>query len=377
MSAKVAVIGGGIVGSTAAYFLSKENDWDVTIFDEGIGQGTSASAGIISPWLSRRRNKKWYRMVKEAAAFYPVFLNEVMNGKQIPSSVYNKVGTLLFKKKYEYLEETLEIGLKRREHAPEIGELKILSPEEIKDKFPIYENTKSALWAEGGARVDGGELVHLLVEVSKKQGARFIQEKAELSVVDKATYQVKSNSVDETFDKVVLANAAWLKESLEPLGYEVDVRPQKGQLAELFLENQQTNDWPVIMPEGEKDIIPFDDGHIVIGATHEDEMEFDLTIQKDLLDGMVEEAINEFSSEFKDAAILNYRSGTRGYTSDYSPFFGKVPQLNGVVAASGLGSTGLTAGPLVGKILAEIILGKETSLPLEDYPAEKYIQVKI
>lgn len=376
MPAKVAVIGGGIVGSTAAYFLSKENNWDVTIFDEGTGQGTSASAGIISPWLSRRRNQKWYRMVKDAAAFYPTFLNEVMEGKQIPSSVYNKVGTLLFKKNPEYLEEMLEIGLKRRENAPEIGELKILSPEEIKEKVPIYENTKSALWAEGGARVDGGELVHLLIQTSKKQGARFIQEKAELSMNDDETYQVKSNSVDETFDKIVLANAAWLKESLEPLGYVVDVRPQKGQLAELYLHNQQTNNWPVIMPEGEKDIIPFDEGHIVIGATHEDEMEFDLGIQEELLDGMIKEAINEFSSEFKNTKILNYRSGTRGYTSDYSPFFGKVPELNGVVAASGLGSTGLTAGPLVGKILAEITLDKETSLPLEDYPAERYIQMK-
>jgi len=376
MSAKIAVIGGGVVGSTTAYFLSKDNNNEVTIFDEGSGQGTSASAGIVSPWLSRRRNKKWYRMVKESAAFYPTFLNEVMDGKQIPSSVYNKVGTLLFKKKPEYLEEMLDIGLKRRKNAPEIGELKILSPEEIKEKFPIYENTKSALWAEGGARVDGSELVRLLIQTAVNQGARFVSEKAVLSENEDGTYQVNSNSVDETFEKVVLANAAWLKETLKSLGYEVDIRAQKGQLAELYFENQKTGNWPVIMPEGEKDIIPFDDGRFIIGATHENDKEFDLTIQKELLNPMIEEAIDEFSSEIANAKIINYRSGTRGFTSDHSPFFGRVPELDGVVAASGLGSTGLTAGPLVGKVLSEIILNQETSLPLEDYPADQYIQKK-
>ena len=37
---KVAIIGAGIVGSTAAYYLSKNSIFQVTIFDHGIGQAT-------------------------------------------------------------------------------------------------------------------------------------------------------------------------------------------------------------------------------------------------------------------------------------------------------------------------------------------------
>ena len=55
---KVAIIGAGIVGSTAAYYLSKNSIFQVTIFDHGIGQATKAAAGIISPWFSKRRNKE-------------------------------------------------------------------------------------------------------------------------------------------------------------------------------------------------------------------------------------------------------------------------------------------------------------------------------
>lgn len=46
---KIAIVGAGIVGSTAAYYLSKEKDAEVTVFDHGLGQATKAAAGIISP----------------------------------------------------------------------------------------------------------------------------------------------------------------------------------------------------------------------------------------------------------------------------------------------------------------------------------------
>ena len=58
---KIAIVGAGIVGSTAAYYLSKEKGVEVTVFDHGLGQATKAAAGIISPWFSKRRNKAWYR----------------------------------------------------------------------------------------------------------------------------------------------------------------------------------------------------------------------------------------------------------------------------------------------------------------------------
>lgn len=48
---KVAIIGAGIVGSTAAYYLSKEAQVDLTVYDHGVGQATKAAAGIISPWF--------------------------------------------------------------------------------------------------------------------------------------------------------------------------------------------------------------------------------------------------------------------------------------------------------------------------------------
>ncbi len=72
-------------------------------------------------------------------------------------------------------------------------------------------------------------------------------------------------------------------------------------------------------------------------------MGFDLTVDEKLLLQM-EEAASLFYPSLKGAMISGERVGIRAYTSDFSPFFGQVPNLSGVYTASGLGSSGLTTG---------------------------------
>lgn len=375
MTKNIAIIGGGIVGATTAFYLAQQENYAVILFDENHGQGTRASAGIISPWLSKRRNKKWYNLVKLGAAFYPDFLKTVLNEKDVPADVYQQVGTLLFTKKDHQLEELLNIGEKRRADAPEIGELNILNPADIQSLIPIYDKNKRALFASGGARVDGQELVQLLTTTAIELGTTFISQRAQLKPRINEKWTVKTETMRMEFDEVVLANAAWVAETLTPFGYQVDVRPQKGQLVELQTD-WDTATWPVIMPTGEKDIIPFLDGKIVIGATHEDDAGFDLTMEEQALGEMVENAQVQFSEKFSKEFISTGRVGTRAYTSDFAPFFGEVPGMKNVYVASGLGSTGLTAGPIVGKILADFVLRKEPILDPADYPIEHYIKYR-
>ncbi len=66
---KIAIIGGGAIGITFTNYLDTTK-YDVTLFDDESGQATKASAGIISPWLSKRRNKRWYRLARDGAAFF-------------------------------------------------------------------------------------------------------------------------------------------------------------------------------------------------------------------------------------------------------------------------------------------------------------------
>ena len=360
---KVAIIGAGIVGATAAYYLSKESDLEVTIFDYGKGQATKAAAGIISPWFSKRRNKVWYKMARLGADFYVDLLADLeKSGQEI--DFYQRSGVFLLKKDETKLEELYQLALERREESPLIGQLAILDPASANELFPGLQGFDSLLYASGGARVDGQLLVTRLLEASKVE---VVREEVGLNPLS-AAYQIG----DRVFDQVILATGAWLGQILEPLGYQVDVRPQKGQLRDYHVEQDMVN-YPVVMPEGEWDLIPFAGGKLSLGATHENDQGFDLRVDENLLQQMEDAALPCYPS-LVEATRAGERVGIRAYTSDFSPFFGQVPGLTGVYAASGLGSSGLTTGPIIGYHLARLLQGKTVTLESSDYPIEKYVK---
>lgn len=360
---KVAIIGAGIVGATAAYYLSKEADLEVTVFDHGQGQATKAAAGIISPWFSKRRNKAWYKMARLGADFYVDLLADLeKSGQEI--DFYQRSGVFLLKKDETKLEEFYQLALQRREESPLIGQLAILDPASANELFPGLQGFDHLLYASGGARVDGQLLVTRLLEASQ---VKLVKEKVTLTPLASG-YQID----EEVFDQVILATGAWLEHLLEPLGYEVDVRPQKGQLRD-YQFAQDLESYPVVMPEGEWDLIPFAGGKLSLGATHENDMGFDLTVDETLLQQMEEVALPCYPS-LVEATRAGERVGIRAYTSDFSPFFGQVPELAGVYAASGLGSSGLTTGPIIGYHLAQLVQSREMTLDPANYPIENYVK---
>ena len=360
---KVAIIGAGIVGATAAYYLSKESDLEVTVFDHGQGQATKAAAGIISPWFSKRRNKAWYKMARLGADFYVDLLADLeKSGQEI--DFYQRSGVFLLKKNESKLEELYQLALQRREESPLIGQLAILDQASANELFPGLQGFDRLLYSSGGARVDGQLLVTRLLEASQ---VKLVKEKVTLTPLASG-YQIDK----EVFDQVILATGAWLGHLLEPLGYEVDVRPQKGQLRDYQLA-QDMEAYPVVMPEGEWDLIPFAGGKLSLGATHENDMGFDLTVDETLLKQMEEAALPCYPS-LVEATRAGERVGIRAYTSDFSPFFGQVPELAGVYAASGLGSSGLTTGPIIGYHLAQLVQSREMTLDPANYPIENYVK---
>lgn len=361
---KIAVVGAGIVGATAAYYLSKEKDFQLTVFDHGQGQATKAAAGIISPWFSKRRNKAWYKMARLGADFYQELIADLQTDGW-DSSFYKQTGVYLLKRDPSKLAELKDLASKRREESPLIGQLEILNQAQVAKRLPDLQGFDQLLYASGGARVEGANLTQTLLRAS---GCQVVKAKVSLQVLADGTYLIEG----QTFDQVLLATGAWLPNLLQPLGYQVDVRPQKGQLRDYYFTDFATEALPVVMPEGELDIIPFKEGQISVGASHENDQGYDLTPDPQVLQGLEKEA-QTYLPILAQAKQYRERVGTRAYTSDFSPFYGQVPGLTGVFAASGLGSSGLTTGPLIAKELVNLLVGRRGQLDIQDYSIEKYI----
>ena len=367
MKKEIIIIGGGIVGSTAAFYLSRYAECNITLIDSGQGNATRAAAGIICPWLSQRRNKDWYRLTSQGANFY-LQLMEDLKQAGVDELPYRQTGTLVFKNQPHLLEKLYQLALERRQEAEMIGELTIYEESNLVQLIPELETDQGAVLTSGGGRLDGAALLDILQRLFVQKGGTIIHGQARLG--KHQTVQV--NEQELAYDQLILASGAWLPDILEPLGYQVDIQPQKGQLLEVQTAFE-TENWPGLILPGEIDILPFEDGKLVIGASHENDKGFDLAIDPEVI-GDMKKSASQFLPDLADLPISKTRVGTRAYTSDFLPFYGNLKDRQSIWVASGLGSSGLTSGPFIGWQMARVILGLTNPFDRSPFSPDQYIK---
>ncbi|GAA0440212.1 FAD-binding oxidoreductase [Lentibacillus halophilus] len=361
---KYIVIGGGILGTSTAYQLAKAGA-DVTIIDQfHTGQATDAAAGIICPWLSQRRNKAWYQLAKGGARIYQSLIEELAADGETQTG-YAQTGAISIHTSQEKLAAMKERALKRRENAPEIGEINLLTPQETKTMFPHLHHDYGAVYVSGGARVNGRAIRNALLRGAQKHGAKIIYGHALLlhskSVVTGAIVH------GETFeaDQVIAACGAWMSELLKPFHIKFNVTPSKAQILHLQTPDRDTSSWPVVMPPNDQFMLTWND-RTLIGATHEHEAGFDNRITAGGMHEILTKAL-QVAPGLTDSTYLEARAGFRPYTPGFLPVIGPVPGVDGLLTANGLGSSGMTTGPFIGQQLAKLALGEETEIQLTDY----------
>ncbi|MBU9713097.1 NAD(P)/FAD-dependent oxidoreductase [Evansella tamaricis] len=361
------VVGAGILGASTAYHLAKEGK-SVTVVDrQDLGQATDAAAGIVCPWLSQRRNKAWYRLVKNGARYYPTLIKELEKDGEEDTG-YKQVGAISLHTEEGKLTKMEERAYKRRESAPEIGEITRLSPKETRAIFPPISDGFGSIHISGGARVNGRALRTALLNASVKHGATLKVGNAEAILNNRTITGVMVNGEIINGDKVILTAGAWAKDFLSKMDIPFQVFAQKAQIIHLQLGEGEiaTGNWPVVMPPNNQYILSFGGGKVVVGATHEDDVGFDLRVTA----GGIHEILNKALSVahgLGDGAIEEIRVGFRPITPGFLPVFGFVPQVDGLLVANGLGASGLTAGPYLGAELAKLAQNQKTELQLEDY----------
>ncbi|OKO88716.1 Glycine oxidase ThiO [Geobacillus proteiniphilus] len=359
------VVGAGILGASTAYHLAKEGA-QVVIIDRGDkGQATDAAAGIVCPWLSQRRNQKWYRLAKGGAKFYPSLIEELESYGETETG-YARVGALCLHTDEQKLEQMEERALKRREDAPEMGEIVRLHPQEAKELFPPLVGEHHALYVSGAARVNGRAVRDALINAAQKRGAAYIRGNARLLFEGSRIIGVEVDGATYAAEAVIVTAGAWAGELLEPLGIKLLVTPQKGQLIHLEHPEYDTSHWPVVMPPNNQYMLAFPGGRIVIGTTHEDEAGMDIRPTAGGMHELLDKAL-AIAPGLSTWTYIETRVGFRPRTPGFLPVFGALPRFSGLYVANGLGSSGLTVGPYLGKELAKLVIGLPTELNPSDY----------
>ncbi len=370
---KVIVIGSGILGASTAYQLTKMGA-DVLLIDrQDQGQATDAAAGIICPWLSQRRNQAWYRLAKAGARFYPGLIEELTQEGETETG-YARVGALSIHPDPEKIRKMEERARLRKEDAPEIGEIAMLNEAETQALFPLLGEGYHSVRISGAARVDGRALRDALIRSAQRHGAVYLQGDAVLTYEANRVTGAKVGNERFSADQTVVCAGAWAGLLLEPLGIRFNVRFQKAQIMHVQVDRKEdTGKWPVVMPPSDQYMIAFGEQKIVIGATHENDIEgYDTRITA----GGMQEILNKglsLAPRLAESTFQEVRVGFRPFTPEFLPVIGAVPGWEGLLAANGLGASGLTMGPFLGSQLAKLALGMDLDIDIRDYDIRKAI----
>ncbi|HWC39440.1 MAG TPA: FAD-dependent oxidoreductase [Acidimicrobiales bacterium] len=368
---RVIVIGGGIVGASAAYHLATAGA-DVVLVDRGDeGQATAAGAGIVSPWPLSGADDPMAALGSAAAEHYPRLIGDlVASGVEEPG--YEVVGSMLVAEDgptltgiHEALSQTYRW---EGEWGP--GEVERLAPGEPAARFPVLSSDLAGVWTEGTARVDGRVLRDSLIRVASGRGAERRTGTAALAFDGTKVTGAIIDGETIGADSVVVAAGAWSAHLCEPLGVRVPVFPQRGQIVHLDVGAADSAKWPIVTTLDEHYLLAFPDGRVVAGATRESDSGFDYRVTASGLRKVLGDALG-IAPGLAGGKIVDVRVGFRPFSPDGLPFVGRVDGVPGLVVAPGLGPIGLTLGPFVGSAVAAVAMDEAAPLDLAPYRPDR------
>lgn len=365
----VIVVGGGIVGTSAAFHLTKKGVSTALVDASHPGQATAAGTGIVHPWPFPWDSPADQGFKTAAAAHYPRLMAELVQDGHDPG--FEVVGGLSVDREGDDAGFELLSTLSRRPEFATMGRVERLAPGEPRERFPLVPAEYGGVHVEGMARVNGHAARTSLFHAAEERGLRYYKGDARLLWNGERVRGVRVGSEELTATTVIVAAGAWSADLLAVAGVEVGVRPVRGQSTHFALPGRATRAWPVVR-FGERDyfVSATASDRVVTGGTWEPEAGFDHRVTASGLLGNLSTAL-EVLPDLAEATVVETRVGFRPGTHDGAQLLGPIERLPGVLVATGLGSQGLTFGPFQGTVAARLAMGEDPGLDLSSFVPDR------
>ncbi|WP_161606215.1 NAD(P)/FAD-dependent oxidoreductase [Microlunatus speluncae] len=358
------IIGGGIVGSSAAYQAVGAGA-DVVLVDAGHpGRATDAGAGIVSPVGLDRTEPAWTGLIAEAVAYYHRLLAELDHQGPWPGPpIFRVVGQIVLADGDAELAWLSEIearvaSAESRRRLGLTGPTSRLAGSELREHWPELRSDLSGLFIPDVGRVNGRQLAQRLRTAAERRVAQGTGRLA--MITGEAVVQSGGSGITVRVGAelikagaALLAAGAWLGADPAALGIGPMIKPDKGQIVHLSVPGAGTTTRPVLNTRSAGYFLGFDD-RVVVGATHED-AGFSATVTAGGQLTVLSRALG-FAPGLAAAPLIETRAGLRPVSQDGMPLVGPTA-LPGVWLANGLAAWGLTLGPLLGGVAARQALG--------------------
>ncbi len=370
MKTEIIVIGAGIAGCSTAYFLARRGH-KVTILEKNPGVGLEAS-GRPCCGVRQHGRKAALQLAMGSVHIWATLADEL--GTDVG---YVRTGNL----KVRFNEPDLAVLEVENawEHEQGLSEVRMMTKKECLEIIPGLSETivggkycptdgianpmlVCPAIARGAARLGADVRVNIAVTGLLTQGSRVCG--------------VTTNQGELEGDVVVNTAGPWAMKFNEMVGYYTPIRPHPTQLIITERLPRKFTPW-LGFGIGAVEIVQPKSGNMVIGVSRPPKPAY--TYQKGVRFEYIARGSNriiELLPWLADVLLLRSFAGLTETTPDTEPYIGQIPGVEGYFMACGFSGQGFCLGPMVGKVLSELIEGHEPSVPLEKFKPDRFSYMK-
>ncbi|MFK7767728.1 MAG: NAD(P)/FAD-dependent oxidoreductase [Mariniblastus sp.] len=366
------IVGGGIIGLSIAYELSKRGKKVTLIERDQFGSKASwAGAGIIIPANADTAIHPLEHLEALSHEMHEQWANELRIATGIDNG-FRRCGGLYLART---LGESAALSGQVAEWKTREIEHEIL---DVKNRPAPFQNIQKCVLVPGESQFSNPHHTQALIQACRKLDA-VLHENVGNTTIEYALGEIESISSDtQQFraQRYILASGPWTEQLVAPTNIPLPMQPVRGQIALYKIEpsdNKSVQGTPLqgtiaggaIINEGSRYLVPRQDGHVLAGATIE-EVGFDCQTCPSEVDDLRRWA-ESITNELNESTFVKSWAGLRPGTYDGFPYIGTLGQMENVFVASGHFKGGLHLSTGTAMMIADLVEHKTPAIDLRAF----------
>ncbi len=359
--ADVIIVGGGIVGCSIAYHLTKIGITNVVVLErKQLTSGTTWHAAGLVGQLRASRN------LTELAK-YTTGLFEGLEKETGQATGFKQNGSISIALTDGRLEELMRGASMAKSFGLDV---QVISKDDIHACVPHYnmENVKGGVFLPKDGQVNPIDVAQALAAGARSRGAQVFENTKVTRILTKDGKAVGVETTDGTImaDKVVVATGMWSRELGKSIGVSIPLHACEHFYIVSEPIAELPRNMPVVRVPDECTYYKEDAGKLMVGAFEpkakpwggggiDDEHAF-VTLPEDMdhFEPILASAINRVPL-LETAGIQLFFNGPESFTPDNRYYLGEAPELRNLYVATGFNSIGIQSSGGAGLVLSQWI----------------------
>lgn len=369
--ARVVIIGGGIVGASVAYHLTKLGVTDLVLLEQGqLSSGTTwHAAGLVG---QLRASESGTRLVQYSARLYAEL--EAETGL---STGYKQCGGVTVARTPERMTQLLRTAAQAEAFNLEC---EILTPAQALEHYPVLEisDLQGAIWLPKDGTANPTDVTQSLARGARMRGAQIFERVRVTGVTTKdgAVTGVETDQGSIEAEIVVNCGGQWAK----AIGLMAGVNVPLHSAEHFYVVTEQIDGvhrmMPILRDPDGYTYMKEEVGGLVVGGfepvakpwVSPDQLPYPFEFQLleedwDHFEILMESALHRVPV-LNQTGIKKFYNGPESFTPDNQFILGEAPELHNFFVGAGFNSVGIASAGGAGRALAEWIVAGEPQTDL-------------